>query len=124
MWESPEPLNHLPVFDCIIEVILIPKIFKQANGLVLNQKRLTVHKRHIEECFFKGFQLIMAACNSFLGKSQGLWVCDEGFRKPPIDVPGELVENNDLCKPSLRILSPFKKLTCSCLIQGSFKTYR
>ena len=65
----------------------------------------------------------MVACNGFLGKSQGLWVCDEGFRKPPIDVPGELVENNDFRKTSLRIFPLFKKLTCACLKQSSFKTH-
>jgi len=96
--ESAKTPYYFMVFDGIIEVVFNSKILKKTHGLFLDEDGFTMHEGHVEECFLLCFQMMIETHGQgFLGKGQGLRICNERSRCFTMNVSGKLVQNDDFC---------------------------
>ena len=71
---------------------------KDAVPLLLDEDGFTMHEGHVEEGFLLCFQMmIVTHGQGFLGKGQGLRICNERSRCFTMNVSGKLVQNDDFC---------------------------
>ena len=80
---------------------------EQPLGVLVDEGRFAVHVGHVDEGPALDRQrLIRAGAHRLLRQGQRHRVAGEGQRRAAVDVPGELVEHDDLGQPSLRLLAP------------------
>ena len=79
----------------------------------MNIGRLAVHIWHVAECSLLGLKLLVqASVHHLYSPCQGQGICGEGLGAAAIDIPGELVEDDDLRQPSSGVMVPGAQLRC------------
>src|SRR5262249_37846144 len=101
-----------------VEVFGGRELAKQNFCLDMDEARLAVHVRHEQKSSLFRWQLCQGArCYSLLSENECDRVLCKGFGRISIDIPGELIQENDLGEATSSAAAPCIQLTCRGLLE-------
>lgn len=98
---TAESIDDPLVFILEFEAMGIAQGFKKLDGLLVNETRFAVHEWHVEKTpFCRRKRPVKLFRDSTLRESQSHGVTEERLGLSPVNIPGELVQDDDFREAS------------------------
>ena len=115
---APKAVNDGLVAALKVQIVFHARLRKQLQGLLVYQRRFTVHVRHIgKHALRRGQTVVLPAGHQLLRQGKGQRILRKGSDGVAVHIARELVQHQDFCQPAFGCGAPGEQFTAGCGVQ-------